>query len=389
MAKDRVVLKKGKEKAVLNRHHWIFSGAIQSMPNCDPGTILPVHSSTGTLLGQAYCNRKTSIAGRMISFGDEGAAEAVRRNILGAIKLRKMFFGDDTTAYRLINGEGDHLPGLIADRYGSLIVIQIATAGMERLKKEIVSILIGELSPDCIYEKSTIPARAEEGLAEFADVLHGEVLDPVEILESGIRFLVPVAESQKTGFYLDQREMRVLLRSQAHQRKVLNCFAYTGAGTVYALKGGASRVDSVDTSEEAMILARENVQRNGFDIVKNKFYVADVFQFLRGEQEGYDIIVLDPPAFARKRKDVVKACRGYKDINRLAIRNVSRGGLVFTSSCSYYVDEALFQQVAFQAAREADRAVRIVQKHHQAFDHPVNICHPESAYLKSLVLYVE
>ena len=214
-------------------------------------------------------------------------------------------------------------------------------------------------------------------------------MDRVRILEEGLPFWVSIARSQKTGFYLDQREMRKLVRGLAAGRHVLNAFAYTGSFSVYALKGGAVRADSVDSSENAIGLAQENFELNRLPADSGYFFTADIFEFLRGPDLDYDFIILDPPAFAKKKPDVVQACRGYKDINRLAIQKVRPKGLVLTFSCSHFVDESLFQKVVFQAAREADRRVRILQRHHQALDHPVNIYHPETEYLKGLLLYVD
>ncbi|MDD5438577.1 MAG: class I SAM-dependent rRNA methyltransferase [Candidatus Omnitrophica bacterium] len=384
-----IILKKGKEKPVINHHHWIFSGAIMAMPRCGAGDIVPVKSFSGDLLGHAYINPATSITARMINFDDASPLDSIRRAIQAALKLRKALFNERTTGYRLINAEGDGLPGLIADWYNGLIVLQVSTLGMERLKRVIVEILCKELNPIGIYEKSVMPGRAEEGLSDSTGVLYGTLNEPVEILESGIRFLVRVTDSQKTGFYFDQRQMRELVKDYAGRRRVLNCFSYTGAFTVCALKGGAMTVDSVDTSAEALQQAKENVTLNSCDTGLSRYFEADVFEFLRVTHDAYDFIILDPPAFAKKASDVVKACRGYKDINRSAIKRVQPGGIILTCSCSYHIDATLFQQVVFQASREAERNVRILQRHHLAPDHPVNIYHPEGEYLKSLVLYVE
>jgi 23S rRNA (cytosine1962-C5)-methyltransferase len=211
----------------------------------------------------------------------------------------------------------------------------------------------------------------------------------VEIVEEGLRFLVEIPGSQKTGFYLDLREMRGLVRSLAGGRRVLNCFCYTGGFSVAALAGGASCVDSVDSSEPAISLAKRNLTLNGFSGDENRLVVADVFEFLRRELPAYDFIILDPPAFAKKKADVVPACRGYKDINRLALSKIGPRGLLLTLSCSHFVDETLFQQVVFQSAAEAGRGVRVIQRHRLAYDHPINLFHPESEYLRGLLLYVE
>ena len=390
MNSPRAVLFRGKEKAIKNRHHWIFSGAVKSLPDhFDNGSLLPVESENGEFLGSAYFNTRCSIVGRMVSFDRTPPETAVERSIESALLLRRLFFDDQTTAFRLINAEGDSLPGLIVDQYGDVLVIQVTTLGMERLKPLVLEILRNKLSPRAIYEKSILPSRREEGLQDFEGLLYGEPIETVPILENGLKFLVDIPRSQKTGFFLDQREMRRLVGRLANGRRVLNAFSYTGAFSVYARWGGAKRVDSVDTSERAIELARQNLEINGLGTEKNHFFVEDVFEFLRREDLSYDFIILDPPAFAKKKSDVVQACRGYKDINRLALQKILPGSLLLTFSCSFFVDEILFQKVIFQAAQEASRRVRILQRHHLAFDHPVNVFHPEGAYLKGLLLYVE
>jgi 23S rRNA (cytosine1962-C5)-methyltransferase len=390
MTEPALVLHKSKDKAVRNRHHWIFSGAAKHLPSgIEEGSLLPVRSAEGELLGHAYINTKCSILARMVSFGAEPPLEAVRRNIERAWALRGMLFGEDTNAFRVVHGEGDGLPGLVVDKYADVCVLQVATLGMEKLKPLVLRILGGLLRPRVIYEKSSLPSRREEGLDDFEGPLQGELDGPVEVAENGLRFLVAIEGSQKTGFFLDQREMRRLVARFSPGRRVLNAFAYTGAFSVYALKGGALRADAVDTSEPALGLGRRNLRLNGLDESRARFEAADVFAFLRRKNLDYDFIILDPPAFAKKKSDVIPACRGYKDINRLAMLALPPGGLLLTFSCSHFVDEALFRQVLFQAAREADRTVKILQKHRMAPDHPVNIYHPESEYLKGFLLHVD
>ena len=387
---NSVVLKPGRDKAVRNRHHWIFSGAIRDLPEFEDGAVLPVHSAGGDLLGHGYFNRKSSITGRMVSFGGESPEEGIRRSVERALALRAGLFDPAVTnARRLINAEGDGLPGLIADLYDDVLILQVATLGMEKLKPLILQLFDAAVRPRAILEKSDLPARREEGLAETEGHLAGERVDKVRILEERIPYWVSFAHGQKTGFYLDQREARKLVREFSAGRKVLNAFAYTGAFSVCALRGGAVRADSVDSSAAAIALARENFELNGLPADSGIFFTADVFEFLREPALDHDFIILDPPAFAKKKADVVAACRGYKDINRLAFQRVRSPGLVLTFSCSHHVDEGLFQQVVFQAALEAGRRVRILQKHRQAFDHPINIYHPETSYLKGFLLYVD
>jgi len=385
-----VVLKPGRDKAVRNRHHWIFSGAVRDLPEFEDGAILPVRSAGGELLGHAYFNRRSSIIGRMLSFGAEAPETAVRRSVERALALRAAFFDPAVTnARRLVNAEGDGLPGLVADLYDDVLVLQIATLGMDRLKPLVVDLLAGALRPRAVLEKSDLPARRDEGLEDFEGLLAGEPVDRVRILDDGIPYWVSLAGGQKTGFYLDQRGSRALVRRCAAGRRVLNTFAYSGSFSVCALLGGAAWADSVDASAAALALARDNFELNGLAPDAGAFITADVFEFLRGPALDHDFIILDPPAFAKKRTDVVQACRGYKDINRLALQRVKAPGLVLTFSCSHFVDEGLFQQVVFQAAGEAGRRVRILQRHRQAFDHPVNVFHPETAYLKGFLLYVD
>lgn len=385
---NRVVLKKGKDKAIRNRHHWIFSGAVVALPDFKDGEIAQVFSDAGDLLGSGYFNSKAKILGRMVSFDEVPALDAIKNSLAAAIRWRQSLFnGSDTTAYRLVNGEGDFLPGLIIDRYSNVLVMQISTLGMEQLKPFIVDYLVKELKVDTIYEKSNLPSRKEEGLQPQVGLLYGNDVDEVEILEHGNKFIVSIKDGQKTGFFLDHREMRQKVKTLAKDLKVLNCFSYTGGFSVYAAKGGASQVDSVDISEKASELARRNAALN--NLTNCEFITDDVFQFLRRHDLNYDLIILDPPAFAKKQRDVIQACRGYKDINRIAMQKMPPNSLLLTCSCSYHVDETLFQKVIFQAAMEAKRKVKIISRHEMAADHPISIFHPESDYLKSLLLHIE
>ncbi len=385
-----LVLKPGKEKPILNRHHWIFSGAVRSIPeDAEDGSILSVESSTGEILGHAYINRKCSIVGRMVSFDAGPPLDSLAGSLARAVALRRALFDDRTNAVRLVNGEGDGVPGLIVDRYADVLVLQVSTLGMVRLKPFVLDRLL-ELSPArTVYERSNAAARREEGLAPMEGVLYGPSADTVEILEDGLRFEVDIVRSQKTGLYLDQREMRRLVRSLAAKRRVLNAFSYTGGFTVHALAGGAASAVSVDSSEAAVALAARNAALNGFPAAPADFVAADVFDFVREKPLDFDLVILDPPAFAKKKGEVMAACRGYKDLNRVVLGKVPAGALVLTFSCSFFVGEELFRQVLFQASREAGRRVRILERHRQAHDHPVNIYHPESEYLKGFLLHVD
>lgn len=390
-----VTLKKGKERPIQNRHHWIFSGAVAKIPEFTDGTILPVQDSKGHLLGTAYFNKRAKILGRMVSFENDEPLTTIQQNIKKAIFWRKALFNkNETTAFRLINAEGDNLPGLIADLYANVLVIQISTLGMEKLKPFILKCLKDELLKNewditAIYEKSNLPSRKEEGLQSYEAHLVGEPFEKIEILENGIKFLVSIPDGQKTGFFIDHREMRKKIGELSYGKRVLNCFSYSGGFSIYAAKGGATLVDSVDISEKAIQLAKTNAALNNLNLHSLNFFTEDVFEFLRRSDLNYDLVILDPPAFAKKQKDIISACRGYKDINRVAMQKMPKGSLLLSCSCSYHVDEKLFQQVLFQAAREANRNVKIVGRHEMAKDHPINIFHPESDYLKSILLYID
>jgi 23S rRNA (cytosine1962-C5)-methyltransferase len=387
----KIILLPGRDKAVRNRHHWIFSGAVKDWGEFENGDILPVYSAEGEMLGSAYFHRDTSIAGRMVAFGAEEPLEAMRRNLGQAFAWRAEYFDKKkTSACRLVNSEGDNLPGLIIDRYHDVAVIQIATIGMEKLKPIIIEEIKKLKGIKAIYEKSDLASRHIDGLERFEGLIWGKMPAKVQILENGLKFEVDVVKGQKTGLFLDQREMRALVGDLSKDRKVLNCFSYTGGFSVYAAANGANLVHSVESSWTANALAQENFQLNKLAVQKEDFFGANVFDYLHKMEKGkYDLIVLDPPAFAKKKSDLVMACRGYKEINRLAFEKIAPGGLVLTCSCSYYVDEKLFQQIIFEAAAEVGRSVRIIQKHRLAPDHPINIYHPEGSYLKSLLLEVE
>ncbi|MDI6698078.1 MAG: class I SAM-dependent rRNA methyltransferase [Candidatus Saccharicenans sp.] len=388
-AEAGVILKPGREKSVLNRHHWIFSGAIKSYPeDFANGEIYPIYSSGGKLLGYGYFNQKCSLAGRLVSFGRQDPLEAFRKNLEDALNLRHNLYRQ-AEAVRLVNGESDHLPGLIVDRYGPGLVIQVSTLGMEMLKPLVLELLQKLLKPGFIYEKSLIPSRKEEGLAEYEGLLAGNLEEPVLVEEQGIKFKIYLRESQKTGFFLDQREMRQLVRSLSAGFKVLDGFCYTGGFALSALAGGAGYVDLVDYSKKALETAAENLRLNGFSEKSFRLINKDMFDFL--EKAGsldYDLVILDPPAFAKKKADEKQACRAYKELNRLAMSAMKPGSFLLTFSCSYYVDSQMFQKIIFQAALEAWREVRILQRHRQAFDHPVSVFHPESDYLKGLLLFI-
>lgn len=394
LVKNSIVLKTERDKHVRNKHPWVFMGAILSYPSFENGEILPVVTASGSFIGYGYFNKGQSISGRMFSFETQVAdpKELFVENIKSAIALRNTALEsqkDETTAYRLINGEGDDLPGLIVDRYGDVLVIQINVLGVEKLKPLILETLQTETGLSLIYEKSSTQTRRKEGLQEFEGWLLGEKEQPFFVQEHGLKFSVAVTGMQKTGFFLDQREMRQLVRSYSKDKTVLNCFSYTGGFSVYALAGGAKKVDSVDLSAPAVEGAKVNVELNGFSGTENGFFAQDVLSYFRDQKDTeYDFIILDPPAFAKKSSDIINASRGYRDINRAALEKLPKGGLLLTSSCSSHIDSNMFQTIVFQAAKDAKRKVKILSYHVLAADHPVNLFYPEGDYLKSLLLYV-
>ncbi len=386
---NKIILKPGKEKALRNRHPWIFSGAIESAPPFENGEILPVYSSQGEFLAKAYFHTENSLSGRVLTFLDEPVENAIDQRIAEAIILReKMFDREQTNCFRLINAEGDGLPGLIVDIYDDLAVVQCNTHGMERLKSLIAEKLKTKLKLRGIYEKSHSSARRREGLPDSLGTLFGDCPKEMLVKENGILFLVAIEEGQKTGFFLDQREMRQLVSSLSKDKRVLNCFSYTGGFSIFALKGGAKYVASIDSSEGACRYAKENTLLNHIPLDRHEVIQSNVFDYLRNLAESFDLIILDPPAFAKKRQDVNDACRGYKEINRRALEKMPPDSYLLTCSCSHFIDADLFQQLIFQAAIEAGRKVAICSRHIQANDHPVSLFHPEGEYLKGLLLHI-
>lgn len=388
---DGIILKKGKQVIFDNKHLWIFSGAIASYPKgFVNGHVYPVYDLLFHKLGSAYFNQKQSLAGRIIAFGNQDPLEALYFHLDQAISLRDLLIDSSrSTGLRLVNGEADFLPGLIIDQYGDSLVLQSGTLGMDLLKPQILSFLISKKRWNKVFEKSSSLSRKEEGLKESVGVLFGPAEKLLEMKEENILFSVDWEKGQKTGFFLDQREMRKLIGELSKNKKVLNCFSYTGGFSLYALKGGAKHVDSVDISLEAISGLQRNLKLNQLEHSSHQEYAQDVFAFLEQKELDYEVVILDPPAFAKKKKDIPKACKGYREINAKTLSKMPARSLLLTCSCSYYMKEELFQMVLFQAAKEAGRSVRIVSKHRYALDHPVNLFHPESEYLKSFLLYVE
>ncbi|MBS1251911.1 MAG: Ribosomal RNA large subunit methyltransferase I [Anaerolineales bacterium] len=390
-----LILKPGREKPIQNRHPWVFSGAIREIDgDFEPGDVVTVRAHDRQFLGRGYFNPESQIAVRMLTWSDEAIDEAFwRRRLQQAIAVRDEITGlRDTTAYRLVNAESDGLPGLIVDRYNDFLVIQALTLGIERWKEMLIEWLTALLEPQGIVERSDVDVRAKEGLPAVVEApAGGRPPDLIEIQEHGRRFLVDLMHGHKTGFYLDQRVNRRRIAGYARDREVLNAFAYTGGFGIYATAAGATSVVHIDTSEEALELARRNVALNEASDVSHAYVAGDVFQVLRDYRDTgrqFDLIVLDPPKFAHTKSQVRAACRGYKDINWLAFRLLRSGGVLFTFSCSGLVSPELFQKVVFGAAMDAGRDAQVLERLTQAPDHAFRLSFPEGEYLKGFVCRV-
>jgi len=391
--KTKIVLKSGKDQAVRRYHPWIFSGAIKKIYG-DPseGDIVSVYDNKDNFLAVGHYQPGT-IAVRILSFEDtEPDLQFFRNRIISAIEFRKsvgLIGSDVTNVYRLIHAEGDNLPGLIADFYNGVVVMQMHSVGMYRLRKEIAAI-ISDLMGDqvtAVYDKSESTIPFKSGISGVNEFLFGNS-DPVVVTENGFRFRIDWTTGQKTGFFIDQRENRKLLSEFTKGRSVLNMFGYTGGFAVYAMND-AALVHSVDSSFSASEMADENVRLNFGDDERHVSYQVDAFEFLNDIKEKYDLIILDPPAFAKHNNVLANALQGYKRLNMKAIEQIRHGGIIFTFSCSQVVTRENFRKSVFAAAANTGRKVKILHQMSQPPDHPVNIYHPESEYLKGLVLYVE
>lgn len=390
----RVVLKRGREKPVHNRHPWIFSGAVSRIEGeVEDGDLVRVVDNRGAYLATGYLNRRSQIVVRLLTWD---AAEAIdrafwRRRLERAIAGRAQLARDlATTAYRLVFAESDGLPGLIVDLYADWLAVQCLTRGMAARRDEIVALLAELLSPTGIYARDDAEVRAKEGLSLETKLLWGQELpDRLEIVEHGHRFLVDLKRGHKTGFYLDQRENRLRAVAYCAGADVLNAFAYTGGFGLYAGRAGARSVVNVDTSSEALALAGETLSLN--DCPAQEMVNGDVFQVLRRYRDQgrtFDVAILDPPKFANSQAQVMAASRGYKDVNLLAMQLLRPGGCLVTFSCSGLVSADLFQKIVFGASVDAHRDVQIVEYLAQGPDHPVLLTFPESAYLKGFVCRV-
>lgn len=391
---NKIILKAGKEKSVFRRHPWIFSGAIEKAEGrLEEGDVVEVYSADRQFLAVGHC-QIGSIAVRILSFEPrEINYDFWKEKITDACRMREVLQlanHPNNNVYRLIHGEGDHLPGLIVDYYAGVAVVQFHSVGMW-LEREAIARALKEVMQDkitAIYDKSetTLPYKA--AIEPKNGYLYGHA-DTFVAIENGLKFNVDWLEGQKTGFFIDQRENRSLLEKYANGKDVLNMFCYTGGFSFYAMRGGAKSVHSVDVSARAIELTNENVNLNFPGDSRHEAYAEEAFKFLEKSKDKYDLIVLDPPAFAKHQNVLNNAIQGYKKLNRKGIEIIKPGGIIFTFSCSQVITKEVFRQTVFTAAANTGRKVKILHQLTQPADHPVNIYHPEGEYLKGLVLYVE
>ncbi|TAF64432.1 MAG: class I SAM-dependent rRNA methyltransferase [Cytophagales bacterium] len=389
-----LVLKSGREKSILNQHPWIFSGAVKQLPNAENGEIVEVRDNHQQILGYGFFSPKSQIICRMFQFGNTifqtFDAHYWAQKIENAYLMRKKYvLNAHTTTCRLLHAEGDGIPGIIADMYDKVLVVQVLTKGVERIFGLLLEAFT-KLGFEYIYLKTKQNSAFLEEVNLEAGWLQNTWDMPLIVQEHGQKFRVEVEKGQKTGFFIDQRENRQLLKTYSTDKNILNAFAYTGGFSVYALQGNAKQVTSVDISKDACAICEENIQLN-FEEAQSKQHeaiAADCFDYLRQTDQRYDLIVLDPPAFAKNARAVQNAARGYKDLNLLAFKNLQPNGILFTFSCSGNIDRDLFRKIVFSAAADSRRQVRIMHQLTQPLDHPISIYHPEGEYLKGLVLHV-
>lgn len=393
MIYKRIILKRGKEESLLRFHPWVFSGAIDRMDNIEEGDLVTIYAHDGTLLGNGHY-QVGSIAVRLLTFDDSEIGEQFFETRLNqALQVRQALglLRPDNNAFRLVHGEGDFLPGLVVDIYGSTAVMQAHSPGMH-FSRNIIAGALTQLPNNLVknvYYKSetTLPFKAQ--LDPQNEYIVGQYDTDVAI-ENGLKFHVDWLKGQKTGFFVDQRENRHLLEHYARGRKVLNMFCYTGGFSFSALRGGAELVHSVDSSAKAIALTNANVELNFPACGNHQAFAEDAFKYLDAMNKGdYDLVVLDPPAFAKHKSALRNALIGYRKLNAKAFEKIKSGGILFTFSCSQAVNKEQFRLAVFSAAAMSRRKVRILHQLTQPADHPVSIYHPEGEYLKGLVLYVE
>jgi 23S rRNA (cytosine1962-C5)-methyltransferase len=389
-----VFLNQGKDKPVRQGHPWIFSGAIRKEPkDAQPGMLVDVLDVDKKFLARGYYNPKSQIRVRVLTTDETRIIDAafIRQRIFESIDRRAGVFSDGRTdCARLVAHESDLLPGLIVDKYGDWICFQIVTAGMELFRRDIIDALREKCQPRGIFERSDDSVREKEGLPLRSEHCWGEMPDgPVLVHENGMKLWVDITGGHKTGFYLDQRDNRAIVGDYAAGKAVLNCFSFTGGFSVAAMRGGAKSIINVDESLPALEISRRNLESNGFATDDSQFKRADVFKLLREYRERgetFDLIILDPPKFVSSSAQIDRACRGYKDLNMLAMKLLNPGGLLATFSCSGLISRDLFQKVVFGASVDAGAQMQIIRHLSQSECHPTLLSFPESLYLKGFLL---
>ena len=386
----RVILKAGRDKPARGGNPWIFSQAISRTepPDLAAGEIVEVFDSTNQRVGLGYYHPKTTIAVRLLEWSAENhsAEEVISRRLESALHLRKRIIRSDTDCYRLVNGDGDSLSGLVVDVYAGAAVVQILTTGMDRLRDFLTSELNRLLSPTCIFERSAGAVRREEGLEDRTDLLCGELVTEIEAQENGIRYLIDLTHGQKSGFFLDQRENRLLARNFALNASVLDIYSYTGGFSLNAIAAGAAHVTAVDTSSRALDLLGRNVEANGFDASRTEVVRADASEFLHTSERKFGLIVMDPPPLARSRTDAARAEHLYVEVNALALKALAPGGCILTFSCSTHFRGEEFVRAVRIAQTKGGRQMRMLARLGAAPDHPVLLGHPEGEYLTGILL---
>lgn len=411
----QLIIKQGKEKALLRKHPWVFTGAVAKIKGKPGlGDTVEVLDTRGKFLARAAYSPHSQICGRVWTFDANETIDL--QFFIGrferALRMRQAVLAPETTGFRLIAGESDGMPGITIDVYANWIVCQLLSAGAELQRGVIVEALRSVLPDHFIYERSDVDVRKKEGLEPVTGVLHGHSKPPSDLVmtENGLKLYVDIVAGHKTGYYLDQRDARQAIMKYAKGKRVLNCFSYTGGFGLYAAAAGASFVRNLDMSQAALDIAAQNLELNGLDTSKVEHIQGDVFQLLRdylgegknnrrdsgsnqdkqasgsSKAEKFDLIVLDPPKFVDSKASLTRACRGYKDINRLAAKLLNPGGILMTFSCSGLLSADLFQKVVADGVLDAGREMQIIERTFQAADHPVSLPYPEGLYLKGLVV---
>jgi 23S rRNA (cytosine1962-C5)-methyltransferase len=387
--RGRIFLRTGREGPVRGGNPWIFSQAIARVEplGLGAGALVEVRDSGGDLLGLGYYNSATTIAIRMLAWGEAPALAGLLARRLGdAIAMRARFIGEDTDSYRLVNGDGDGLSGVVVDRYGDVLVLQLLTAGADAMRAEIISALAARIEPRAIIERSQGAVRKQEGLPDRAGVAYGIEVSETVATENGIRFAVDLAHGQKTGAFLDQRENRAIVRGQSAGARVLDAYCYNGGFALAALAGGAVRAVAIDTAARALAVAEKNLALNGYPLDAVQLIHADAGEFMAKTGERFDVVIVDPPPLARNRTDADRAGRLYVELNALAMRVLAPGGRILTFSCSVHFRGEEFLRAVRIAQNKSGRKLKMLARLGPGPDHPVLLGHAEGEYLTGLLL---